>query len=239
MNGLKFMCKVEKYTFSELADMLSVPKQNISAWANGSRNIPKKHLAKLYEIFGEIPEEYFQKDLDEIDQMRIKKILIENKKEEIEYSYTEVDEVTGEEIEKQGLFIDTSNDWYIESLEYDIGRKEFINTLSKNLKIQYRDNEEHEESISRAYNYLNIFQEFSRIVESGISLDIIKDVLCGIKKYQGERVYENELVRDVFKSIKKASDTYEKKKIEDIKFLIENGFYTKEELNELLNDKTE
>lgn len=44
MNGLKFMCKVEKYTFSELADMLSVPKQNISVFytLNMNQKIIKK-----------------------------------------------------------------------------------------------------------------------------------------------------------------------------------------------------
>lgn len=55
-----------------LAEKLGIKKQNINLWIKGKQKIPKKHLPILSDIFG-IEEEYFQKDLDDIDKLIIQK----------------------------------------------------------------------------------------------------------------------------------------------------------------------
>ena len=50
MNRLAFQRKRKGISQEELGKKLGVPKTNISAWENGSRNIPVKHLDKLCQI---------------------------------------------------------------------------------------------------------------------------------------------------------------------------------------------
>ena len=56
----------------ELADRLGIRKQNINMWIKKKQNIPRKYLPILKEIFG-IGEEYFTKELNEIDKLEIQK----------------------------------------------------------------------------------------------------------------------------------------------------------------------
>lgn len=56
----------------ELAEKLGIKKQNINMWIKGKQNIPKKYLPILEELFG-LDEDYFLKELNEIDQLEIQK----------------------------------------------------------------------------------------------------------------------------------------------------------------------
>lgn len=79
MIGLEYVLKLFNMTQQELANKLEIKQQNIDAWIKGKRNIPNKHLPKLVEIFN-IPVEYFQKELTDIDKLIIQK---EKLKEEL------------------------------------------------------------------------------------------------------------------------------------------------------------
>lgn len=83
MIGLDYILKLFNMTQQELANKLEIKQQNIDAWIKGKRNIPKKHLPKLVEIFN-IPQVFFQKELTDIEEFEIHKIKIQNK-----YSQTE------------------------------------------------------------------------------------------------------------------------------------------------------
>lgn len=74
MIGLEYICKINDIQFKELAEDLGIRKQNINLWIKGwSRNIPKKYLPQLSKIFNtEI--EYFQKELTEIDKLKLQKL---------------------------------------------------------------------------------------------------------------------------------------------------------------------
>ncbi len=56
----------------ELAEKLGIKKQNINMWIKGKQNIPKKYLPVLEELFG-TKQEYFMKELNEIEKLEIQK----------------------------------------------------------------------------------------------------------------------------------------------------------------------
>lgn len=56
----------------ELAERLGIKKQNINLWIKRKQNIPKKYLPILKEMFG-IEEEYFTKELTEVEKLEIQK----------------------------------------------------------------------------------------------------------------------------------------------------------------------
>ena len=78
MIGLDYILKLYNITEQKFADKLGIKKQNINYWVTGKRNIPKKYLPKLVEIFN-IPEKYFQKELTDIEELEVHKIKIQNK----------------------------------------------------------------------------------------------------------------------------------------------------------------
>ncbi len=56
----------------ELAEKLGIKKQNINLWIKRKQNIPKKYSPILTELFG-IEEEYFIKELTEVEKLEIQK----------------------------------------------------------------------------------------------------------------------------------------------------------------------
>lgn len=56
----------------DLAEKLGIKKQNINLWIKRKQNIPKKYLPILSELFG-IEEEYFIKELTEVEKLEIQK----------------------------------------------------------------------------------------------------------------------------------------------------------------------
>jgi transcriptional regulator with XRE-family HTH domain len=77
MIGLEYILKLFEITQQYLADKLEIKRQNIDSWIRGKRNIPKKYLPTLSEIFN-IPVEYLQKEIDDIDKLRLQKIKLMN-----------------------------------------------------------------------------------------------------------------------------------------------------------------
>ena len=77
MIGLEHICKVYDIKHVDLAEKLEIKKQNINFWVTEKRNIPKKYLPKLAEIF-DLPEEYFQKELTNEDKLKIEKKRLNN-----------------------------------------------------------------------------------------------------------------------------------------------------------------
>ncbi|KGN00303.1 hypothetical protein Z969_10015 [Clostridium novyi A str. 4570] len=72
MIGLEYILNLYNMQHIELAEELGIKKQNINMWIKGKQNLPKKYLPTLEEIF-QIKQEYFIKELDEIDKLEIQK----------------------------------------------------------------------------------------------------------------------------------------------------------------------
>lgn len=70
MIGFEYICKCNGVSYSNVAELLGITKQTVSIWLSGNRGIGKKHLPKLSEYFN-VPVEYFQKDINEVDKVII------------------------------------------------------------------------------------------------------------------------------------------------------------------------
>lgn len=78
MIGLEFACKVFKKENKELAEKLKISSPNISAWMKGTREIPPKYLSQLSKIFSNLPPELFQKEMTNVDELKIRIHFIES-----------------------------------------------------------------------------------------------------------------------------------------------------------------
>ncbi|WP_297429886.1 hypothetical protein [Clostridium sp.] len=72
MIGLEYILGLFNMQHIDLAEKLGIKKQNINLWIKRKQNIPKKYLPVLEDIFG-IKQEYFVKELDEIEKLEIQK----------------------------------------------------------------------------------------------------------------------------------------------------------------------
>jgi transcriptional regulator with XRE-family HTH domain len=72
MVGLEYILQVHNIQHQELAEQLGIKKQNINLWIKGKQNVSKKYLPQLAEQF-DLPEEYFQKELTEIERLIVQK----------------------------------------------------------------------------------------------------------------------------------------------------------------------
>lgn len=72
MIGLEYILSLYNMQHIELAQILGIKKQNINLWIKGRQNIPKKYLPLLEEKFG-VKQEYFVRELSEIEKLEIQK----------------------------------------------------------------------------------------------------------------------------------------------------------------------
>jgi transcriptional regulator with XRE-family HTH domain len=97
-------------SLQDVANKLNVSKQTVNKWEKSLRPIPEARLKQLSEEF-KIPEEYFQKELDDIDKLKIQKIKLNNEITFIEevkmFDLEEINEIykLDTEIEKKKLII--------------------------------------------------------------------------------------------------------------------------------------
>lgn len=74
MIGLSYILKIHDVSQKDIARILNIRKQNIGLWITDiTRKIPEKHLPILSDIFNISPE-YFQKELSDIDKLKLQKI---------------------------------------------------------------------------------------------------------------------------------------------------------------------
>lgn len=72
MIGLEYILSLYNMQYIDLAEKLGIRKQNINMWIKGKQKLPKKYLPILEEMFG-INQEYFMKELTEIEKLEIQK----------------------------------------------------------------------------------------------------------------------------------------------------------------------
>ncbi|MFZ3591114.1 transcriptional regulator [Bacillus sp. DJP31] len=72
MIGLEYILNLYNMQHLMLAETLGIKKQNINLWIKQKQNIPKKYLPVLSELF-RIEEDYFMKELSEVEKLEIQK----------------------------------------------------------------------------------------------------------------------------------------------------------------------
>ncbi|MBU3227091.1 helix-turn-helix domain-containing protein [Clostridium algidicarnis] len=114
MIGLEYILSLYNMQHIDLAERLGIRKQNINLWIKGRQNIPKKYLPILEEIFG-IKQEYFIKELNEIERLEIQKEKLKKDLKPVIKEY------------EQQFLIGETNDL----VEVPIYDKEEINTMER------------------------------------------------------------------------------------------------------------
>lgn len=199
MIGLEFICKLYNVQHKDLAEALGIKKQNINLWLrDNTRKIPKKYLPILSEYFN-IPEQYFQKELTELDEYIIQNIKLSNTEIKHEYEDTITNE-KGEHIKvtrtfNEGVDIDglRLNDinmkkWYVKN---DIDKAIEIN-MNKQSVYEFGD------LISIGEYVIDLYKDFNELIINGdVRLDIIKDIINGMRDLKKDS-NETEIKRSAY-----------------------------------------
>lgn len=208
MIGLEHILHLYKIQHNDLANELGIAKQNISRWIKGERKIPKKYLPILSKKFN-IPEEYFQKELDKLDETKIEKIKLENGIKEIEYKEKTTDPETGEKYTVYGTYSDTRDIDSLKQLSYEIDEHELYEKIKKSLDNYSEKNSDIDEALDQKLMLLQDYHKFVDIMSSDkINKDIVREIIKSI-----ELAYKNTMGGDGFtRIIVEAIHKYDKKK---------------------------
>lgn len=182
MIGLEYVLKLWDMQQDELAERLGIKKQNINYWVTGKRNIPKKYLPKLAEIFN-IPEKYFQKELKYYHKERIQLMKLYGINDETQLGYGVVDA----EFEPSEEF---------ERKQEESVKKEMIKLNSKREDIkELIDKISDLEFGNTEYGATVVL---SQIAGKQIKLEFIENVLSTISELDG---YRRELAEEILTSL--------------------------------------
>ena len=162
MIGLEFILNLYEMQQQELASKLKIKKQNITLWIKGKQSVSKIHLPKLSEIFN-IPQEYFQKELGEIDKLEIQKMKL----------LTSVQSDIGVE-------------YAVSRYDYEICERKLFTRIGNTLTICFDENKA-DGGLNDANNLLDLYQMFVDIVaDEKVNKVILGKLLLATKSnYQG------------------------------------------------------
>ncbi|MFR7934307.1 MAG: helix-turn-helix domain-containing protein [Clostridium perfringens] len=216
MIGLEYLLDINNLQHKQLAEMLGVGKATISSWVNRKRLISTKHYEKLKEIF-KVPEEYFQKELSEIDKLQLQRMKLEN--DTVEYTYTDViwDEENQQEIEVEriGCNIPVED---MEILDLDIKHKELFKNIDGLIAKRTEDAENEWDYIGKKSEVLELFQLLFEIMDKEyIPYRRIKNILNSIDVAKGKRFESNLFVRKLAAVIKEQTIKDKKQEEENIR----------------------
>jgi transcriptional regulator with XRE-family HTH domain len=149
MIGLDFIMNLYDKRQKDLADELGIKRQNINSWLGGNRKIPKKYLPKLADIFVGIDEVYFQKELNELDKLKIQQA-------KLDHDTGKINILQNENTQDKGILNDV-----IKIFDYNIKLTDSkIDYLEKQMNVISISNnnpyEKHEKMI-------NIYNEISQL----------------------------------------------------------------------------
>lgn len=191
MIGLNFIMNLYNKKQQDLANELGIKRQNINSWLSNNRKIPKKYLPQLSEIFN-LSEEYFQKEVNEVDQIEIQQKKIRNELVEYEYEYPDVDRETGEEIIVYGTQPDQEQVYESNFLEFKKNIIKLHNKIDSTISSEFRNGVIDSDinlnaDLFDAERLLELYEMFAEIIKRGtISRDTIKKVLKGMRHYEGK-----------------------------------------------------
>lgn len=213
MIGLEYICKLYRKSYNSVAEELGISRQSINGWVKGARKIPKKHLSKLSEIFDGLDEEYFQKELTELDKIEIQQDKILSDAEEIEYEIPTIDEETGQEYIAHNTFLDL-DDFRMEYLNFEKDKILLRKNIIKQIQDKF-DNNVNENgcysALEEAKFILKIYKKLIKVIKhGGIRIETIDNVLNGMINYEhdfwGLPLHENDFTKKIEQAIKEEED---------------------------------
>lgn len=206
MIGLYFIRKLYNMSMDELAHNLNITKQTVSKWEKRKIPISDKRLNQLSKIFN-IPEKYFQKELDEIDRMEIQNIKLNSELKNYEYEYedTITDPDTGEEITVTQTSIDEGALFDFSLNSYNLNQKKLLIAIKDSMDRQFEENndEYRDYGLGNANEILELYERFLKLVNNAdIDNNTIKRVLMGVQLAYGKIFDSEKFVRKIAKDIK-------------------------------------
>lgn len=232
MIGLEYLNEIYGLSATDLGKKLNVSRQTINDWLRERRIIPRKHYEKLKEIFKGIPEEYFQKELTELDKLNLQRMKLEN--DTFEYTYTDViwDEETQQEIEVECVGCNIPHE-YMEMLDLDIKEKELFKNIKDLISKRIGEPENEWDYIGRKADILEIFETLVEIMDEDYIADRrVKEILNSVKIAKGKRLADSLFVKKLSVAIKEQMMRDKKQEEENIRLakeLIEAGVYDGED----------
>ncbi|ADK14725.1 Helix-turn-helix domain protein [Clostridium ljungdahlii DSM 13528] len=206
MIGLYFIRKLYNMSMDELAHNLNITKQTVSKWEKRKIPISDKRLNQLSKIFN-IPQKYFQKELDEIDRMEIQNIKLNSELKNYEYQYedTITDPDTGEEITVTQTSIDEGALFDFSLNSYNLNQKKLLIAIKDSMDRQFEENndEYRDYGLGNANEILELYERFLKLVNNAdIDNNTIKRVLMGVQLAYGKIFDSEKFVRKIAKDIK-------------------------------------
>ncbi|WP_097028066.1 helix-turn-helix domain-containing protein [Clostridium peptidivorans] len=197
--GLKKILKIYNISVADLAQRLGIARGNIYNWFNGKRKIPKSMLEKLSQLFN-LPEEFFCKELSEIDILNIKKTMVENL---IDDSFKNAETDEAEQCISNSLL-----EWK-NSLCDDIDNLEMKNSILS--RISETLNGKNIDGISKNYNNVADVIDSNKVPHSVLN-DVLQAVLFSydVKEYKSN----NKFIDDLMKIIKDYENERQREKKE-------------------------
>lgn len=184
MIGLEYICKLYNKKFTTIADELGITRQVVNIWIKGKKPIAKKHLPKLAEIFN-LSEEYFQKELTELDKLEIQKIKFSN---------------------EASLYGDTFNEQYA---DYEIDIIKLTNEIKEVIDKKFDDeamiaNQTSYDVLGATKEVLTLYEKLTKIIKNGgIDTNVIDNVLDGMLNYQlGKLSSRYEFINEISNLVK-------------------------------------
>lgn len=207
MLGITYIRKLFNMSMEDLATKLNVSKQTISKWENNKIAISKERLQQLENSF-DIPQEYFQKELNEIDRLIIQKMKMENEIVEIEYEDTVVDEETGEECTVTRTYLDGVDEFYLQHITYEIKENELYENIKRTLGNCFNNDEDSRDGgLNDAWNLLEDFQKFADIMNmENVNRNTIRKILKAIYLSYRKGFDSDIFVKKIIKAIKEEEE---------------------------------
>lgn len=216
MIGLEYLLDINNMQSKQLAEMLGVGKATVSSWINQKRLISTKHYEKLKEIF-KVPEEYFQKELTELDRLNLQRIKLENNIVGYTYKDTIWDEETKQEIEvdRVGYNIPVET---IEMLDLDIRHKELFKNIDDLIARRTEGAEDEWDYIGKKSEVLEVFELLYEIMNKEyVPYRRVKNILDSIKVSKEKRMESDLFVRKLAAIIREQMMRDKKTEEENIK----------------------
>jgi transcriptional regulator with XRE-family HTH domain len=193
-------------SMDELAHNLNITKQTVSKWEKRKIPISDKRLNQLSNLFN-IQEKYFQKELNEIDELEIQNIKLNNelKNSEYEFEDTITDPDTGEEIIVPQISIDEGALFDFSLNSYNLNQKKLLIAIKDSMDRQFEENndEYRDYGLGHANEILELYERFLKLVNNtDIDNNTIKRVLMGVQLAYGKIFDSEKFVRKIAKDIK-------------------------------------
>lgn len=216
MIGLEYLLDINNMQSKQLAEMLGVGKATVSSWINQKRLISTKHYEKLKEIF-KVPEEYFQKELTELDRLNLQRIKLENNIVGYTYKDTIWDEETKQEIEVDSVGYNIPVET-IEMLDLDIRHKELFKNIDDLIARRTEGAEDEWDYIGKKSEVLEVFELLYEIMNKEyVPYRRVKNILDSIKVSKEKRMESDLFVRKLAAIIREQMMRDKKTEEENIK----------------------